>query len=141
MLTSHPLAYTEFKYSDIQISSQARSGPASGEVVPGGQRDLWDEVAKVTAKIANIGKVAGAEVAQLYITLPESTDTPRQLRGFDKVFLNPDASGTVAFSLLRRDLSEWDAENQVWAIPKGKIIVNIGASSRDLRLNGVIEID
>ncbi|KAK7222133.1 hypothetical protein V2G26_010136 [Clonostachys chloroleuca] len=135
------LSYTEFKYSDIQISSQARSGPASGEVVPGGQRDLWDEVAKVTAKIANIGKVAGAEVAQLYITLPESTDTPRQLRGFDKVFLNPDASGTVAFSLLRRDLSEWDAENQVWAIPKGKIIVNIGASSRDLRLNGVIEID
>jgi beta-glucosidase len=133
-------AYTEFKYSDLRISSQARSGPASGGIAPGGQRDLWREVAKVTAKITNTGKIAGAEAAQLYITLPETTDTPRQLRGFDKILLNPDASGTVEFSLLRRDLSVWDAENQVWAIPKGKIVVNVGASSRDLRLEGVIDI-
>ncbi|CAH0025399.1 unnamed protein product [Clonostachys rhizophaga] len=134
------LSYTKFEYSDIEISSQARSGPASGDIAPGGQRDLWDEVAKVTAKITNAGKVAGAEAVQLYITLPESTDSPRQLRGFDKVFLGPDAWGTVAFSLFRRDLSVWDVENQSWTIPRGTIVVNVGASSRDLRLEGVIEI-
>lgn len=79
-----------------------------------------------------------AEVAQLYLGLPSSVpDTPvRQLRGFEKVLIKPGASVSVGFELRNRDLSYWDTSAKKWVIPSGKFTVDLGSSSRDLRLRG-----
>lgn len=134
-------AYTNFTYADIKVTSTAKAGPATGDVVPGGRADLWETVATVTCTITNSGAVEGAEVPQLYITLPASAPAapPKQLRGFTKIKLAAGASETATFNLRRRDLSYWDTAKQNWIVPSGSFEVNVGASSRDLRLKSTIE--
>ncbi|PSS05280.1 glycoside hydrolase family 3 protein [Coniella lustricola] len=134
------LSYTSFTYSDITVTSNATSGPATGTIAPGGREDLFDTVATVTVTITNSGSVAGAEVAQLYVSLPNSAPAspPRQLRGFDKLSLAAGASGTAIFNLRQKDLSYWDVVSQNWIVPKGSFGISVGASSRDLRLNETI---
>ncbi|KAH6857126.1 glycoside hydrolase superfamily [Chaetomium sp. MPI-CAGE-AT-0009] len=132
------LSYTNFTYADLAVTSTVTAGPASGETIPGGAADLWETVATVTASVTNSGKVAGAEVAQLYITLPSAAPStpPKQLRGFAKLKLEPGASGVATFNLRRRDLSYWDVGRAQWVVPEGEFVVSVGASSRDVRLTG-----
>lgn len=132
------LSYTNFTYSGLSITSNAKSGPATGAVVPGGPSDLFQDVATVTVSIKNTGAVTGAEVAQLYITYPSSAPrTPvRQLRGFDKLSLTAGQSGTATFNIRKRDLTYWNVASQQWVVPSGTFGVSVGASSRDLRLTG-----
>ncbi|PWY86525.1 beta-d-glucoside glucohydrolase D [Aspergillus sclerotioniger CBS 115572] len=107
---------------------------AQGPLAPGGPTDLWDEVLHVTLQIANGGPQAGAEIAQLYVTFPDEARQPiRQLRGFQKIFLEVGASGSVQFALRRRDLSYWDVRTQMWTVARGEYTFWVGASSRDLR--------
>lgn len=96
----------------------------------------------MTAEVTNTGEVAGAEVAQLYLTLPSSAPEapPRQLRGFAKLKLEPGQSGTATFNLRRRDLSYWDVGQQNWVVPSGEFGIGVGASSRDIRLQGTITV-
>jgi beta-glucosidase len=140
LLTS--LAYTTFDYSDITVDSTATAGPATGPIIPGGNADLWDTVATVTATITNSGEVDGAEVAQLYITLPEGSPDlpPQQLRGFEKLRLAAGESGTATFNLRRRDLSYWDVAAQKWVVPEGEFRVVVGASSRDGRVDATFTV-
>jgi beta-glucosidase len=135
-------AYTNFTYASLTTTTTTSftPGPASGPTIPGGPSDLWETVATVTAKITNTGPVAGAEVAQLYITLPSSSTPPKQLRGFAKLKLEPGASGTATFNLRRRDLSYWDSGRQQWVVPGGTFGVGVGASSRDVRLSGSFQV-
>jgi beta-glucosidase len=135
-------AYTNFTYASLTTTTTTSftPGPASGPTIPGGPSDLWETVATVTAKITNTGPVAGAEVAQLYITLPSSSTPPKQLRGFAKLKLEPGASGTATFNLWRRDLSYWDSGRQLWVVPGGTFGVGVGASSRDVRLSGSFQV-
>ncbi len=137
-----PLAYTNFTYSTISVTNTAKSGPATGEIQSGGRSDLWDTVATVTCTITNSGPVTGAEVPQLYITLPSGAPAapPKQLRGFQKLSLTAGASGTATFNLRRRDLSYWDVKTQNWIVPSGSFGVSVGASSRDIRLTGKLDI-
>ncbi|KAK3937742.1 beta-glucosidase cel3A [Diplogelasinospora grovesii] len=136
------LSYTNFTYASISVASTATSGPATGSVVPGGRQDLFDTVATVTCAVTNAGGVAGAEVPQLYISLPSSAPSapPKQLRGFAKLSLAPGASGTATFNLRRKDLSYWDVRTQNWIVPSGSFGVSVGASSRDIRLTGTITV-
>ena len=136
------VAYTNFTYSAISVTSTVKSGPATGEVTSGGKADLWETVATVTCGIANAGSVTGAEVPQVYITLPSGAPAapPKQLRGFQKLSLAAGANGTATFNLRRRDLSYWDVKSQNWIVPSGSFAVSIGASSRDIRLTGKIEV-
>lgn len=97
-------------------------------------------MATVTATITNSGAVAGAEVAQLYVSLPTPNTPVRQLRGFAKLKLGVGESKVAEFKLRRRDLSYWDVGRQAWVVPEGKIGVVVGASSRDARLNGEIVV-
>ena len=96
----------------------------------------------MTCGIANAGSVTGAEVPQLYITLPSGAPAapPKQLRGFQKLSLAAGANGTATFNLRRRDLSYWDVRSQNWIVPSGSFGVSVGASSRDIRLTGKIEV-
>ncbi|KAL2141502.1 hypothetical protein VTI28DRAFT_2320 [Corynascus sepedonium] len=132
------LSYTTFEYADLEATSTATAGPATGETIPGGAADLWEEVVTVTASITNSGEVDGAEVAQLYLTLPSSAppSPPKQLRGFVKLKLAAGESGTATFNLRRRDISYWDSGVGQWVVPEGEFGVSVGSSSRDIRLTG-----
>lgn len=95
----------------------------------------------VTVTITNSGAAAGAEVAQLYIGFPESAAAPpKQLRGFEKLALEPGAEDIVAFIIKRRDLSIWDTAAQEWVVPAGAFTINVGSSSRDIRQVGTLEV-
>lgn len=133
------LSYTTFELSDISASpldDNITSRPENLPIVPGGNPALWESVYNVTVSLENTGDVDGATVAQLYVTYPDSTPAgtpPKQLRGFEKVFLGAGKSQTVGFELMRRDLSYWDIISQQWLIPEGEFVVSVGFSSRDLK--------
>ncbi|KAL4938264.1 hypothetical protein BDV06DRAFT_231957 [Aspergillus oleicola] len=141
----HGLSYTDFKYGAVEakatsarvLSSRYPTGPRG----LGGNEDLFDEVVKVTTTISNTGKVAGAEVAQLYVSFPAEAQQPaRVLRGFDKVHVPVGGHAEVTLSLRRRDLSYWDAVAQMWAVAKGEYKFSVGASSADIRGTATLRI-
>ncbi len=112
------LSYTTFKYADLKIS---------GEV---------DGKRTVSVRVTNTGAREGAEVVQLYLGAPASADEPpRRLKGFEKVWLKPGASTTVSMALDRASISVWD-QSQGWKVAPGVYSVNVGSSSRDIRLKG-----
>ncbi|KAK4152900.1 hypothetical protein C8A00DRAFT_34355, partial [Chaetomidium leptoderma] len=137
------LSYTTFRYSNLVVH-KADDGVFSeypvGEVVEGGQEDLWDVLVEVSADVANAGGVEGAEVAQLYVGIPAEGAPVRQLRGFEKPFLEVAGKATVRFGLTRRDLSVWDVVAQKWRLVRGEFMVEVGGSSRDLPLVGKVTI-
>ncbi|KAG6312419.1 hypothetical protein E4U44_003342 [Claviceps purpurea] len=110
------LSYTTFELSHpkIQTQSQSTGGSGSGSgsgntgewptrpIVPGGQADLFDTIAQGSVRVRNTGKMAGAEVQQLYVGIP--TGPAKQLRGFEKPLLRPGQAQMVEFILTRRDL-------------------------------------
>merc|ERR1740120_298301 len=85
----------------------------------------------------NSGKRSGVEVAQLYLTFPESLGEPeKQLRGFHRLpELAPGQITTATFPLTERDLSIYDVDKtgSPWVFPDGKFKVDVGSSSRDIR--------
>jgi beta-glucosidase len=137
------LSYTTFDFSNprVNMSSNASLDEyPSGKVIQGGMEDLWDVLVAVSADIVNSGETEGAEVAQLYIGIPGDETPAKQLRGFEKSFLNATEKATVEFGLTRRDLSVWDTEKQLWRLQRGKYGVFVGRSSRDLPLSSEFEI-
>ncbi|KAH8131339.1 hypothetical protein ACSS6W_003231 [Trichoderma asperelloides] len=135
------LSYTTFAYSNISINyiEGANTYPwPGGPIVSGGQTDLWDAIATVSVNVKNTGNFAGAEVAQLYIGIPGAPE--KQLRGFEKPFLQPNQSETVTFHLTRRDLSVWSVERQKWQLQQGTYKFYVGSSSRRLPLNGTMNL-
>ncbi|KAL1638696.1 hypothetical protein SLS58_008728 [Diplodia intermedia] len=138
------LSYTTFAYSALATTTNTTtlSSPyASGPRIPGGRADLWDPAAAVTVTVANTGDVDGHEVAQLYVTYPAAADEPvRQLRGFERVWVPAGETRDVVFELRRRDLSVWDVAAQEWRVERGMYGVAVGASSRDLRVQGSIVV-
>ncbi|KAH8648585.1 glycoside hydrolase superfamily [Xylariales sp. PMI_506] len=134
----HGLSYTEFTYgaatAAVTNSSAISSPHPTGGMGLGGESDLWDEVVSVKITIQNSGAVAGAEVAQLYVSFPAEAKQPvRVLRGFEKPSIQPGASAPVTFSLRRRDISYWNVITQKWTIASGKYTFSVGSSSRDIR--------
>ncbi|HEY1699908.1 MAG TPA: glycoside hydrolase family 3 C-terminal domain-containing protein [Trebonia sp.] len=125
------LSYTSFSYSHLTISRGTVSNPASG---PGaascdcnGQNG---KLVTVSATVTNTGKVAGADVAQLYLSDPASAgEPPRQLKGYQRVSLKPGQSATVHFTLTGHDLSYWDDAANGWVVPDGAFGVYVGDSS------------
>lgn len=140
------LSYTTFELSDFQIqsavSNPSRVPSSSAKIIPGGNEELWQTLVTVCATVKNTGAVAGAAVPQLYVSLPaEAGDkTVRSLRGFDKVMLAAGEAATVEFPLMRRDISYWDVAGQTWRLPSSSIGVDVGFSSRDLKLNGQLTV-
>jgi beta-glucosidase len=140
------LSYTTFALSNVSVAKIC-DGPvtavaASTAIIPGGNSELWDTLYTVSVSVTNTGSVSGATVPQLYISLPSSAPStpPKQLRGFEKVFLEVGASSIVTFDLMRRDLSYWDVNVQDWVIPAGEIGFSVGFSSRDIKLTNEVTV-
>lgn len=140
------LSYTTFELSDLQVhvsaANSTRTPSTTAKIIPGGNEELWQVLATVSATVKNTGTVDGATVPQLYLSFPSEAgdDTVRNLRGFDKVSLGVGETASVEFSLMRRDLSYWDTAAQAWRLPSSAIGVDVGFSSRDLKLNGQITV-
>lgn len=131
-------AYTSFKYSQLSIKVNANPGVISGPIVPGGHADNFASIGSISVNVQNSGAVAGAEVPQLYIGLPNSAPLtpPKQLRGFQKLQLAPGQQGRAMFPLTRRDIAFWDVNREAWIVPSGTFTVYVGSSSRDIRQQG-----
>ena len=100
---------------------------------------LHEPAYTVSFSITNTGSVAGTEIAQLYVHHPASANEPPSvLKGFQDVYLEAGEMQTVTITLSRYDLSIWDVVSQSWVRPSGDITFDVGASSRDFRLNGQI---
>ena len=138
------LSYTTFSYAKLSISSTGYviSGvpDAQVSVVQGGHPQLWDELFTVRCEITNTGEVGGFEVPQLYLGIPGEDTPEKQLRGFERVFLEAGESRTIEFGLTRRDASVWDVVAQQWRLLDGTYAVRVGASSRDIRLAGTLSV-
>jgi beta-glucosidase len=116
------LSYTSFEYSDLKID------PAY--VAP-------DGAATVSCTIRNTGARAGDEVAQLYVRdLLASVARPViQLAGFQRIHLEPGQSSVVSFKIGSEALKLLDAQMK-WTVEPGTFRIEIGSSSKDLRLRG-----
>ncbi|KAK8117746.1 uncharacterized protein PG998_006027 [Apiospora kogelbergensis] len=125
------------------IAAEAQSlnaaGPATSDE-PGGNRQLWDVMQTVTATIKNTGSIVGEEVPQLYVSLGGPQDPPVQLRGFERIRIDPGQSAEFRAVLTRRDLSNWDVAAQNWVISEHPKTVHVGPSSRKLVLSAPLEL-
>lgn len=117
----HGLSYSTFSYSHVKLSTKNLSG---------------DGTLIVTAKVTNTSKIAGAEIVQLYLNDKQSSvERPiKELKGFEKVFLQPGESKTVNIKLTKRDLSFWDIKTNDWLAESGEFQVMLGAAVDDIRL-------
>jgi beta-glucosidase len=122
----HGLSYTHFNYDNLEISLNKVTG---------------DKTFYVTLDIMNSGERFGKEVVQLYIQDVDcSVERPlKELKGFKKVKLKPNEKKSIKFELGKEDLSFFDEKNNCWRAEKGIFNILIGSSSRDIRLQGIIE--
>ncbi|MCL2514750.1 MAG: glycoside hydrolase family 3 C-terminal domain-containing protein [Microbacteriaceae bacterium] len=129
----HGLSYTSFAYEDLWL-----------EVV-----DAEAGRVRASCVITNDGARGGSEVVQLYVGDPDAeVHRPlRELRGFEKVDLAPGRSARVVFELQSRDFAYWDGAARrgdgrtgVWRREGGEFRIEIGASSRDIRLAATLQL-
>ena len=121
------LSYTTFSFSHLEVPATA----AAGATVP------------VSFDVTNTGKVAGAEVAQVYVSDPSAkVDRPeRELKGFDKVSLAPGETRHLTINLDARSFSYWDEATHGWHIDPGKFIIRLGDSSEDTPLQAGLTLN
>ena len=112
------LSYTTYSYSDLKVSP-----------------------AQVTFEVKNTGRRAGAEIAEVYATLPTAAGEPfKRLVAFRKVPLAPGESKTVTLDLNRHYLEIFNEDQNGWELVPGQYTIQAGGSSRDLPLKGRFEI-
>ncbi len=116
----HGLSYTDFEYGRLTADKKLMTG---------------DETVTFEIPVTNTGKVAGAEVVQLYISDPKSSvmRPVKELKGFRKVYLNPGETKTVTFTVGRDALSYFDADRHEWVAEPGKFTAHAAAASDDIR--------
>lgn len=122
------LSYTEFAYSNLRLGKKSiREGDAL----------------TVTFQVKNTGSVDGAEIAQVYVAAPESTvfKAPKELRGFAKVFLKAGEQKKVTVTLTERAFAYYNVNLHGWHVESGAYKVLVGASSRDIRLEGMVNVE
>ena len=122
----HGLSYTTFEYKNLKVTAPTA-----------------DHQVTVNFTIANTGNRDGAEVAQVYLSLPSTPNAPqppRALNGFRRVELEAGKSALVTVDLDARALSYWDVGSHAWQIAPGTYTVAVGSSSRDIRSTATFEV-
>lgn len=117
----HGLSYTSFRYSHLSVEPEG---------------DGID----VSFELDNVGHVKGAEVPQVYLGRPDPAPVPmapKQLVAFRRVELDPGQSTRVRLHIGARERSYWSTATHAWVVAAGSRPVYVGASSRDIRLQGL----
>ena len=93
-----------------------------------------DKPIKVTVRVENTGKVAGAEVVQLYVSEnnPTVLRPKKELKRYEKVQLAPGEKKTVSFELSKRDFAFWNDKTHAWQTNKGEYTIHVGNSSANI---------
>jgi beta-glucosidase len=113
------LSYTTYKYSNLKTSKDS-----------------------VGFDVTNTGARAGAEIAEVYATLPQASGEQfNRLVAWEKVRLEPGESKSVTLRLDPFYLSIFNADKDAWELVPGEYIIQAGASSRDLALRGSVQLD
>ena len=116
----HGISYTDFDYSDIKADKNS-----------------------VSFTLTNIGKVDGAEVAEVYISCKNGKvyRPKKELKGFAKVFLRAGESKTVTVELDDKAFRYYNAEKNCWEIEDADYEIIVGSSVSDVRLSDTVHID
>jgi beta-glucosidase len=123
----HGLSYTNFIVSKPQTDKKIYTK---------------DETIKLTFTVQNTGKVAGAEVAQVYITQKKSPvlRPAKELKGFKKVFLKAGEQQSVSISVKVKDMAYYDEKSSNWKVDAGEFALNLATSSRDVKFTIPIQV-
>lgn len=115
------LSYTEFALSDLALDREIFNVDS-------------DEQLTISALVTNIGTMAGKEVVQLYVKDVVSTlDRPeKELKGFEKVYLEPGESKKVCFVIYKEDLAAFDTKLHQWICEPGDFEIQVGNSSGNI---------
>lgn len=108
----HGLSYTSFAYDNLTYAAM-------------GQRLV------ATVDVRNTGKVAGADVAQLYLKLPEGSATPIRLVGFQKVMLQPGESRRIRIEAEPKAMASFDTADKQWKIAEGRYELQLSRSANE----------
>ena len=124
----HGLSYTTFEYTDLWLSS--------GEITD-------EQTLTATVTVRNTGDRTGKTVIQLYVSDVESTPLRpvRELKGFEKVELTPGQTKQITFTLDKRSFAYWNQEIGDWHVESGTFRIEIGQSSRDIRLTESVVVN
>ncbi len=118
------ISYTTFQYSNIKINKPVAK---VGDLI------------EVSFDLKNIGSVAGEEVAQLYLSMgkqiPSLPMPEKQLRGFDKIMLQPGDLKRVTIKLSPEELYIYNEQTKSYQVPSGNYKVHVGGASDKLVLN------
>jgi len=121
------LSYTTFEYSDLRLD----------------KKEMTDQdTLRVSVKVKNTGKMPGKEVVQLYVRDVESSviRPEKELKGFEKVELNPGEEKEVVFTLDKRAFAYYDVELKDWHVESGEYEILVGKSSRDIVLKDTVYV-
>lgn len=123
----HGVGYTTFEYTNICLDREAI---------------LDTDTLEVKAKVKNTGKRVGKEIVQLYVKdVASSVIRPlKELKGFEKVEINPGEEKTVRFRLDKRAFAYYNVELKDWHVETGDFEILIGSSSKDIRLKSCITV-
>ena len=118
------LSYTTFDYDGLSVQAD----------------ESGDGRVTVSFDVTNTGDRAGADVAQLYVadTHSDIARPPKELKGFDKVMLQPGETKRLSLALDRRSFAYYDVEDRGWQVTPGEFRLLIGRSSRDIVLEGSV---
>ena len=119
----HGLSYANFQYSALQAK-------------------INKSQVDVSFTLDNIGKMNAEEVAQVYITRPQSAiERPaHELKGFQRVALKAGESKEITISIPLEQLCHWDEKKHGWTFEEGPAIIRVGSSSENLPLNTEINL-
>jgi beta-glucosidase len=113
------LSYSDFKISDVKIDQKKYSNT--------------DQI-KVTFNVSNIGNREGAEVVQVYVGKHKSKvkRALKELKGFEKVYLNKGNKKTVTISIDASELAYYNTEVSDWSVEKGTYYLYVGNASNNI---------
>lgn len=123
----HGLSYTTFQHRDLKLDKAMMSD---------------EEILTVSCKIRNTGNKFGKEAVQLYVSDCESSvqRPEKELKAFQKVALMPGEEKEVVFRLDQRSFAYYEERIHDWYVEEGSFLIQIGASSRDIRLEGEVYV-
>jgi beta-glucosidase len=123
----HGLSYTQFRYGELQLSDR---------------RIRADGKLEVSVVVKNVGGRAGDEVVQLYVheVVGKVKRPLKELRGFQRVSLQPGGEKAVRFVLPGDGLSYYDVDRKAFVVEPGAFDVLVGSSSEDIRARDRFEV-